>query len=219
MTRFVKGLVGADPAFVNHVIRSPLFIAGWHRRNPLQSSSCKKISLDDDSLFHFSKWYNPKAYTLDEMGAIADDLYKLHVRHLGNKSELLALESKYHTKLIFNQASPDGSPSAHSALNLREEPSKTDYYSYDKDHTVAVTSHQPKPNATKKFKLTRQQALVLNPLAIIVGERNDSLFEHMRYRAYGAAFQFKQHEDLDGFLSYLLPIAYYFNNRLLKPLG
>lgn len=45
-------LLEADAGFVNHLIRSPLFIAGWNRLNPLQSTSKKKLSLDDDSLFH-----------------------------------------------------------------------------------------------------------------------------------------------------------------------
>jgi hypothetical protein len=78
---------GADAGFVNHLIRSPLFIAGWHRLNPLQSTSKKKLSLDDDGLFHFSKWYKPNAYTLKEMSGVADELYKLHVEHLGNQRE------------------------------------------------------------------------------------------------------------------------------------
>ncbi len=63
-----------------------------------------------------------------------------------------------------------------------------------------------------------EQTLALNPASIIVGERNSSLFEYMRFQAYEVAFRFKQREDFDGFVAYLLPIAKGFNNRLLKPL-
>jgi hypothetical protein len=63
-------LFGADPNFVNHVVRSPLFIAGHHRRNPNAKLSKKPINTEKESLYHHSIWFDPHGYTLSELREI-----------------------------------------------------------------------------------------------------------------------------------------------------
>lgn len=71
-------LFGADPAFVNHVVRSPMFIAGHHRINPNKTTSRKLIDVDRESLWHHSIWYDPHGYTLAELRQIISYLTELH---------------------------------------------------------------------------------------------------------------------------------------------
>ena len=63
-------LFGADPAFRNHVVRSPLYVAGWHRKNPTRTTSKKLINIDKESLWHHSIWYEPHALFLEELREI-----------------------------------------------------------------------------------------------------------------------------------------------------
>ena len=63
-------LFGADPAFRNHVVRSPLYVAGWHRKNPTRTTSKKLINIDKESLWHHSIWYQPHAYSLVDLREI-----------------------------------------------------------------------------------------------------------------------------------------------------
>jgi Replicase family len=71
-------LFGGDPRFANHVVRSPFYIAGHHRINPHQkTTSRKQIDVDGDSLFHYSKWYDPHPYTLTELWGIVRYLEEL----------------------------------------------------------------------------------------------------------------------------------------------
>jgi Replicase family len=76
-------LLGADPKFVNHVVRSPWYIAGHHRDNPNRTTSKKLIEVGKESLWHYSKWYEPKAYTLAELRELVAQLRELH-SFLGN---------------------------------------------------------------------------------------------------------------------------------------
>jgi replicase family protein len=72
-------LFGGDPMFGNHVVRSPFYIAGHHRINPDQrTTSRKQIDVDAESLFHYSKWYDPHPYTLAELWGIVGYLEELH---------------------------------------------------------------------------------------------------------------------------------------------
>lgn len=77
--RRLSHLLGGDPRFCNHVVRSPFYIAGHHRNNPdRKTNSRKRIDADDESLFHYSKWYEPHAYTLVELWGIVRYLEELH---------------------------------------------------------------------------------------------------------------------------------------------
>jgi hypothetical protein len=83
--RELSNLFGGDPGLINHVLRSPMFIAGWHRKNPNRKTSSKyRIDIGNESLFHRSIWYNPKAYTLQELKALIVYLRDLHISLLGN---------------------------------------------------------------------------------------------------------------------------------------
>ena len=79
--RELSKYLGADPAFINHVVRSPMFIAGHHRNNPWrkppirknaagQEIPPKKIKIEKESLWHHSTWYMPHAYSLTELREI-----------------------------------------------------------------------------------------------------------------------------------------------------
>jgi hypothetical protein len=76
--RELSYLLGADPGFVNHVVRSPLFVAGWHRENPHKTTSRKRIDIDKESLWHHSIWYKPHAYTVAELRQFIADLKTGH---------------------------------------------------------------------------------------------------------------------------------------------
>jgi hypothetical protein len=71
-------LFGADPKFRNHVVRSPMYIAGHHRKNPNRTTSTKEIDLDTETLWHFSTWYDPRGYTLAELRELAVYLRELN---------------------------------------------------------------------------------------------------------------------------------------------
>jgi hypothetical protein len=68
--RELSELLGADPAFRNHVVRSPLYVAGHHRKNLERTTSKKLINIDKESLWHHSIWYEPHAYSLAELREI-----------------------------------------------------------------------------------------------------------------------------------------------------
>lgn len=75
--RELSPLLGADRAFVNHVVRSPMFVAGHHRKNPNKTTSKKLIDIEQESLWHHSIWYDPHGYTLAELRQIISYLRDL----------------------------------------------------------------------------------------------------------------------------------------------
>jgi hypothetical protein len=82
-------LFGADPRFVNHVVRSPMYIAGHQRKNPEREVKGKNgrvrtIDLDAQPLWHHSVWYEPHGYTLVELRELVAELRELH-EMLGNE--------------------------------------------------------------------------------------------------------------------------------------
>jgi hypothetical protein len=78
LRKILSWLFGADPNCAGHVMRSPWYLAGMHRQHPERKVNSKRLSPEEDALFHYSKWYQPHAYTLGEMEAIARYLCELH---------------------------------------------------------------------------------------------------------------------------------------------
>jgi hypothetical protein len=70
-------LFGADPHFVGHVVRSPMFVAGHHRNNPNARVSRTRIDIDNESLYHRSIWYDPHPYSLAELRQLIVYLQRL----------------------------------------------------------------------------------------------------------------------------------------------
>jgi len=167
-------LLGSDPRFRNHVVRSPMFVAGWHRKNPNRTRSKTRIELGKDSLYHHSIWYEPTVYSLGELKALATDLRSLHVGFLGNEQVLEELK-----------------PKSEASATVQD----------------LVTAEHKRPH------IDRRAALEIDPTALVVGERNDSLFNYIRYKAYDIAHKFRQRSDSEGILSYLGPIALEFNAK------
>ncbi len=80
---------GGDPDYTRHVIRSPMYIQGWHRKNPLQRGSSTHINTNTTPPWHHVKWYPPRAYSLAELRELIVFLQKLH----GENTELEQLPS------------------------------------------------------------------------------------------------------------------------------
>ena len=70
-------LIGADPAYNGHVIRSPWFITGFHKNKPA-SDTGNPIDINNESTYHKSIFYEPYAYTLAELREIIVYLKTLH---------------------------------------------------------------------------------------------------------------------------------------------
>jgi hypothetical protein len=85
---------GGDPDYTRHVIRSPMYIQGWHRKNPLQRGSSTHINTNTTPLWHHVKWYPPRAYSLAELRELIVFLQKLH----GENTELEQLPSNVNQK-------------------------------------------------------------------------------------------------------------------------
>ena len=79
LRRRLSVLFGGDPRFGNHVVRSPFFIAGHHRNHPdAATRSRKRIDVENDSLFHYSIWYQPHGYSLADLRELVRYLEELH---------------------------------------------------------------------------------------------------------------------------------------------
>jgi Primase C terminal 1 (PriCT-1) len=179
-------LFGADRGFTNHVIRSPLYIAGHHKDDPERRTNTRyKFEVGAEALYHHSIWYNPDCYTLDDLRQLASELKELHVRFLSNEERLEQLRSQYF-------------PSLSSAV----------------EHTRAsrrFAVHEP--------RITRAQALAINPRTVEVGERNDAVFNYLKFKGgYPHARKFKPSSDINGFESFLTPFAQEFNSQIPTPL-
>jgi Replicase family len=123
-------LLGADPKFVNHVVRSPWYIAGHHRDNPNRTTSKKLIEVGKESLWHYSKWYEPKAYTLAELRELVAQLRELH-SFLGNAVPGVALVSV---------PSP---PDKDCLKNASDTPPKTSGQMFPREEQVAYAALSP----------------------------------------------------------------------------
>jgi hypothetical protein len=161
-------LFGADPRFVNHVVRSPMFVAGWHRNNPNRTSSKKQIDIDSDSLWHHSIWYDPHGYTLAELRGIVDYLKTL-------------------TAVVVD--------------------------------VVEAPGIEPMPNGAQARSGRRRQTTRISwtPTQVHEGERNVSLFDHVRFEAYPVADKFKKTHDRAGCFEYLKTTAVAFAAKMPVP--
>jgi hypothetical protein len=179
-------LFGADKGFTNHVIRSPLYIAGHHKDDPKRKTTTTyRFAVGEEALYHHSTWYNPDCYTLDDLRQLASELKELHVRFLGNEERLAQLRPQYF-------------PSLSSAVEYTRT-----------SRRFAV--HEP--------RITRAQALAINPRTVGVGERNDAVFNYLRFKGgHPHARKFKPSSNINGFESFLMPIAQEFNSRIPTPL-
>ena len=70
-------LIGGDPAYDGHTIRSPWFITGFHKNKPA-SDTRNLINTNTESTYHKSVFYEPHEYTIQELREIVADLKALH---------------------------------------------------------------------------------------------------------------------------------------------
>jgi Primase C terminal 1 (PriCT-1) len=173
-------LLGSDPEFKNHVVRSPMFIAGWHRKHPnRRTNSGVLIELGTESLYHQSIWYNPVAYSLDDLKALAEDLTELHIKFLGNEAVLNETKPRYFRNL----------------LKLFRVP-------------------EPKEQTESKVpRISREEALAIDPTTVQEGSRNNSLFDYTRHKVKDRVHRFRSANDVEGFLKYTADIALGFNSN------
>lgn len=95
-------LLGADPQFRNHVVRSPMYIEGWHKNEPWRSSSTKLFNPEKEALWHYSIWYQPHLYTLSELKELIISLKTLH-----EKSGRRLIATNYSQHIIPTQKRED----------------------------------------------------------------------------------------------------------------
>lgn len=76
-------LIGGDPAYDGHTIRSPWFITGFHKQRPW-SDTGNLININKDCTYHRSVFYEPHDYTLGELREVIVYLKTLH----GDKTEI-----------------------------------------------------------------------------------------------------------------------------------
>ncbi len=116
-------LFGGDPQFCNHVVRFPFYIAGHHRNNPNQrTTSRKQIDVNEDSLFHYSKWYDPHAYTLAELRDIARYLEELHGNPIDETSVVEAFTDAKTTPLTDYRPNGNRLPINEQLADSRRDP-------------------------------------------------------------------------------------------------
>jgi hypothetical protein len=186
-------LFGADPVFRNHVVRSPLFVAGHHRSNPTKMTTSRKlIDIVNESLWHHSIWYEPHAYTLAELHEIVRYLDELHetnvadIRH-GNTTNTT------NTAVVVAAAAKD------------EKTPVT------RNKTVSITISEQRAYAAR------------DPRSIAVGERNNFIFSvtAMKCRASGVANRFRNNEfdNVANFMAWVLPVILAINDQLPEPLS
>jgi Replicase family/Primase C terminal 1 (PriCT-1) len=77
ITKELTRLIGADPTYNGHVIRSPWFITGFHKNKPA-SDTGNLINTNTSSTYHKSTFYQPHAYTLTELRELIVYLKTLH---------------------------------------------------------------------------------------------------------------------------------------------
>jgi hypothetical protein len=99
-------LFGSDPGFKNHVVRSPMYIAGHHRNNPFKlTSSKKRIEFGKESLYHKSIWYDAVSYSMSDLQSVIDEFKHLHLQQLGNENVLKTIKRRYVVALRRNTQS------------------------------------------------------------------------------------------------------------------
>ena len=85
ITKELTRLLGADPSYNGHVIRSPWFITGFHKNKPA-SDTGNLIDINNESTYHRSVFYEPHAYTLAELRELIVYLKALHGEKLNHQT-------------------------------------------------------------------------------------------------------------------------------------
>ncbi|MGO9399899.1 MAG: hypothetical protein ACLP19_18960 [Xanthobacteraceae bacterium] len=70
-------LIGGDPSYDGHTIRSPWFITGFHKQKPT-SDTGNLIDINKECTYHKSTFYEPHEYSLDELRELIVYLKALH---------------------------------------------------------------------------------------------------------------------------------------------
>jgi hypothetical protein len=179
--RELSKYLGADPAFCNHVVRSPMFVAGHHRKNPSRSPAIRKdkdgqikplktIKVGKESLWHHSIWYEPKAYSLAELREI--------IVYLRNEIGIV----------VHNEA----------AINNK---------TITADDSGAI---QQTKNISHRCYVDHQELAKTPASQIREGQRNPWLFSTLSQnhcRKAEVAGKFRNNNDRDGFMAYAMDVA------------
>jgi hypothetical protein len=188
--RELTSLFGADPGFTNHVVRSPMYIAGHHRNDPLRSGSSKLINISKESLWHHAIWYQPRGYTLEELRGIVRYLQELH-----GITECLSAD--YHTdNVVVDIAKPIVSVKTAATRKTKNRPSP----SYHRELAQTPASEIHKGHKTHG--------------------RNSWLFANVSMNfGYVQAPKYRATKDFDGFVRDAMAYALELNSQLASPLS